>query len=353
MNTKYILFAALVFVVCIFGGCSSGVSVGLSVLPDGTIRQSYTVVLDANELSKKYSTEKVQKIYSTVYEYLDNWKTSVNLKAEAYRGTYMADSGHYPWIANISPSADNGMTPSGQITAYVLFYSSYFYDEYYKFVYGDTGEDDDDADEEYTTKKGWLFDTIIFQDMTVPIADQTGIQEYYNELKTDLASQGIELNEDIKLANIAYDYAVPYSYAQVNRIKSNADREYTQNEKQLSSGGVATEYTMKHYVWNYDANGENRLVLYRYRVHAVAWYVLALVLVVVFGAIMILCNFISKKRKARKVGANAVSIQTIYPHTESDIVDNQNINNDTTNINIDNTTKNIEKINNNNENNKQ
>lgn len=329
MKGRYILFAALMFVVCIFGGCSSAVSVGMSVLPDGTIRQTFSVVLDAKELSQKYDADDVEKIYSTVYEYLDNYKTRVN----ALASSYMAEKGmvnRYPWKSSISPSENGGMTPSGQITCYVLFYSSYFYDEYLNYIGSGSGGEsgDDDADAEPTTKKGWLFDTIIYQDTTLPIADLEQIQSVYDQIKTSLSAQGVELNEDVKLANLSYDYAVPYSYAQVNRIKSNADREYTQSEKQLNAdGSVASEYSMKHFVWNYDPDGENRLVLYRYRIHSVAWYILALVLVVVFGAIMILCNFISKKKNARKADANiagesSTTMQNSFPQNESESVDN-------------------------------
>lgn len=326
MKGRYISFAVLIFIACIFGGCSSAVSVGMSVLPDGTIRQSFSVVLDAKELSQKYSAEDVEKIYSTVYEYLDDYKKRVNSLASSY----MLEKGminRYPWKSSISPSENGGMTPSGQITCYVLFYSSYFYEEYLNYI-GSGSTDDDEADAEPKTSKGWLFDTIIFQDTTLPIADLAEIERVYNEIKTELSAQGVELNEDVKLANLAYDYAVPYSYAQVNRIKSNADREYTQNEKQLNEDGtVASEYSMKHFVWNYDPDGENRLVLYRYRIHSVAWYILALALVVVFGAIMILCNFIAKKRNARNAGANIAGnnvapTQNSFTQPESENVDN-------------------------------
>lgn len=356
MKSRYILFAVLMFAVCVFGGCSSAVSVGMSVLPDGTIRQTFSVVLDAKELFNKYDADDVEKIYSTVYDYLDDYKTRINTLASEY----MLEKGmtsRYPWKSSISPSENDGMTQSGQITCYVLFYSSYFYDEYLNYI--GSGSDDDDTDTELTTKKGWLFDTIYFEDTTLPIADLEQIQSVYDQIKTSLSAQGVELNYDVKLANLSYDYAVPYTYAQANRIKSNADKEYTQSEKQLNNdGSVASEYSMKHFVWNYDPDGENRLVLYRYRIHAVAWYLLALVLVVAFGAIMVLCHLISKKKNARKMSAdvgseNGTTMQNGFPQIESENVEKLNIKNVDLVEKDEKIVKNQENTNKNNENNPQ
>ncbi len=303
MKSKYMFFVALMFVACIFGGCSSAVSVGMSILPDGTIRQTFSVVLDANELSQKYTTDEIEKIYNTAYKYLDDYKNRVVSLAKKYSAEKGMGEYRIPWKAEISPSKNNGMTQSGQITCYVQFYNSFFYDEYLEYIGSSSSSgssEDTSIDEESSTKKGWLFDTIIFQDTTLPVADLEKIQSVYDEIKTSLSSQGVALSDDVRLVNLSYDYAVPYTYAQVNRIRSNADKEYVQSEQQLNTdGSVASEYNMKHYVWNYNPDGENRLVLYRYRIHAVAWYLLALALVGVFGIIMLICHLITKKKGKR------------------------------------------------------
>lgn len=303
MKNRYLFAGVLMFVVFAFCGCSSAVTVGMSVLPDGTIRQSFSVTLDAKELSAKYDNDEIQAIYSVAYDYLNAYQATVNARALEYIEEYSMQ-GRYPWKAWIEPSTNEGMTTTSKITCYVLFYSSYFYEEYVRFVGGEDADDEGEEDDtEATIQKGLFYDTIIYQETTLPIADLEQIQSVYNSISAELLARGVELTDGVNLASIYYDYAVPQTYAQVNRLRANCDREYTQIETQVLMDGSSFSYNMKHFVWQYEPDGENRVVLYRYRVNAVAWYVSALVLVVIFGLVLLVAHKIISCRNKRKAQA--------------------------------------------------
>lgn len=286
----------MTFIVCIFTGCNSAVTVGFGVLPDGSIRQVYQVVLDENELKLKYSGENIEKIYTTTYDYLNKLKESANLRAEQYM-TEKGMSSHYPWRAGIEPAENNGVTSNGTIACVIQFYSEYFYKEYIKFIGGTVS---DEGESEVTTKKGFFYDTIIYQDTELPVADIVEIQSVYDEIKNELLAKGVVFNEDLTKANIYYDYVVPLSYAQVNRLKSNAIREYIQVENQKVASGDTVAYNMKHYVFKYNPDGDNRLVLYRYRVNSVVWYLFALALLIVFAIVLLISYGIRTKIQTKK-----------------------------------------------------
>lgn len=299
MKNRFIVAGVLMFLVCAFCGCSSSVNVGMSLLPDGTIRQSFSVVLDEREIAQKYDEDEAQAIYDVVYDYLNAYQIEINDLAMTYI-TEHEMLGRYPWKAWIEPQENTGTTRGGRIVCYILFASSYFYNEYVALRSGEPsgGEEEEDASET-TIEEGLFCDKIIYQDTTLPIADAEEIQKVYDEIKAELSARGVSLGEDVKFANICYDYAVPQDYARVNRLKANCDTEYLQTEMRKMLDGTSESYVMKHYVWNYEPDGDNRLVLYRYRVNAVAWYVAALVLVAVFAVVMLVGHKVMKVIKGK------------------------------------------------------
>lgn len=297
MKNRFIIAGVLMFLVFAFCGCSSSVNIGMSLLPDGTIRQSFSVVLDEREISAKYDEDEAQAIYDVVYDYLNAYQIRINDLAASYIDGHTM-LGRYPWKAWIEPQENTGTTRDGRIVCYVLFASSYFYDEYVKYVSGEPSGDEEEASEA-KIEEGVFCDKIIYQDTTLPIADAEEIQKVYDEIKSELSARGVSLGADVKFANICYDYAVPQDYARVNRLKANCDTEYLQTEMKKMLDGTSESYVMKHYVWNYEPDGDNRLVLYRYRVNAVAWYVAALVLVAVFAVVMLVGHKVVKVIKGK------------------------------------------------------
>ncbi len=300
MNYKVIILTAILSVIVLFGGCSSTITIGLHTLPDGSIRQMYTVSLDRAELSTLYTDEEISTIFNVTHAYLERYVENVESEAEQ-----CAQENGY---STINPHCIGGVeynTDELTITAVVLFSSAQFYNLYNEYVSGETPSDDQESST--TVEEGLFYDKNIYLSTKNPVADENSILSVYNSIESALAGQNISFNFDIKQLNLAYDYAILYTDAQVARIRSNADREYVQTETNTLTG---LTYQMKHFVWNYDADGDNNISLYSYSIHSVSWYITALILVVIFGAVIYIV-YIIKKRKSVAVSKQTTDMGEI------------------------------------------
>ena len=303
MKFKLLVISLITIVVVMFGGCSSGVVVGMSALPDGTIRRSYTIDLDYNELSQKYTDTEIETIFNISKQYIENYLNNVVEKAKE-----CALANGYVWTPDVTQcitkcEADNKEL---NIVATIMYSSATFYKLFNEYVSGGSGSGEDSEQEQETQIiEGLFYDKIIFMQTTNPVADDQTIQKIYTDIESELNAQGINFEFDLSQINLAYDYAMPYTDAQVNRVRSDADEEYVVTEVNTTTGN---SYNMKHFVWQYNADGDNTITLYRYSVNSVAWYITALILVVLFGAIITIVYYVKKKTTKNTQQANSEAI---------------------------------------------
>ena len=299
MNYKIILLTAIMSIIVLFGGCSSAITVGLHTLPDGSIRQMYTISLDRTEMSRHYTDEEINTIFEVSKNYVSNYIARV----EALADQCATDNGYQGnhCISNTESNAEN-LT----ITGIIMYSSATFYNLFNATLAGQTPPSEEEGQENesaITVEEGLFYDKNILMTGTNPIADEDSILTVYNAIEQALSNQGIEFTFDINQLNLAYDYAVLYTDAQVARIRSDADQEYIQTETNLATGAT---YQMKHFVWYYDADGDNTITLFSYSIHSVAWYVTALIIVVIFGVVLYIVYLIKKSKKNK----NATMVET-------------------------------------------
>lgn len=295
MNYKIIFLSTIMFIIILFSGCSSNVSVGLNVMPDGSVVQSYSVNFDKQELSQLYSDEEIDTIYEVTKTYINDYlkTTLLSVKEFAFENGYNEIS----WALNppvkceLSESKD-----TLQIKGNIIFIDVNFYRSYNKYLSGDEGTDTETTSN--TTIEGLFYDKIIFMESTNPVANSDTLNSVYTQIQQRLSIKGIDFTFDVNDATVYYDYAVPYSDAQVNRIKSNADKEYLTSETNANNGD---SYIMKHFVWKYNSDGDNTITLYGYKINSVAWYLTALIMVVIFGLILLVIYFTKKKLNKVKI----------------------------------------------------
>ena len=203
MKFKLLVISLITIVVVMFGGCSSGVVVGMSALPDGTIRQSYTIDLDYNELSQKYTDTEIETIFNISKQYIENYLKNVDLKAKE-----CALANGYTGVHCITKcEADNKEL---NIVATIMYSSATFYKLFNEYVSGSTGSGEDSEEEqENQVIEGLFYDKIIFMQATNPVADDQTIQKIYTDIESELNTQGINFEFDLSQINLAYDYAMP------------------------------------------------------------------------------------------------------------------------------------------------
>ena len=313
MNYKIFVLAVVSTIIFLFTGCSSSIAVGLSALPDGSIRQQYVINLNQNELKEHYTTDEIQTIFlvtkSCVDTYLSNFEK---------RATECARLNGYL----IMPFSTENKIDNNELTiqATIYYANSAFYKLLNEYLSGGSTEEGEGSEEENTTEttnveEGLFYDKIILMQQINPVADDESIQTIYTTIESELDKQGIDFKFNISQINLSYDYAIPYTDAQVNRIRSDADEEYVVTEVNTVTGA---SYNMKHYVWQYDVDGDNTITLYRYKVNSVMWYILALCLVAVFAVALLVGYYVKKRMNKNKV-------QTVDNATNN-IDNDQNIN---------------------------
>lgn len=321
MNYKFSFLIMTVCVMCLFGGCSSTVSVGSHILPNGIYRQVVEVNLDKKELAQKYNDEEIAKIAEVSQNYVDSYLRGICTLARNYASLngYLEPEKHCKYEVSLVPSKNDI-----DIKGIILFSSVQFYNAFNESL--GSGEGNDKTDEEETVEKGLFYNKTILLNSQNPVADEDGILQVYNQIEAELASEGIEFKFSPSDANLSYDYAVPYTYYQASRIRSNADKEYMQVEV---SGD--TSYNMMHFVWNYEQGGDNTIKMFVYQINSIAWYVTALILVVIFGIVIYLIYLFKKMRKSKqavRVANTDGGERTIIVDTEKETIQETNKNND-------------------------
>ena len=158
---------------------------------------------------------------------------------------------------------------------------------------------DPNEEKESEIKKGFLFDREILSRHSLVYATQNK-QVIYQNITERLQTQYPEIPFDFGNVDCYYSYAVPLSYAQVERIRTNASYHY---DKQYSN------YSLRHFVWHYDHNNPDaEAVIYVNHIHSWAWYVLGIGLTIVFMLVM-LCVAIIKKTHPKTPPQNAEIVE--------------------------------------------
>lgn len=313
MNYKIFVLAVVSTIIFLFSGCSSSISVGLSALPDGSIRQQYVISLNQNELEEHYTTDEIQTIFEVTKNCVNTYLTNFEKKATEYAIL----NGYLIMPFSTENKIDNNELI---IVATICYSNSAFYKLFNEYLSGGSTEEGEESEEENTTdttnvEEGLFYDKIILMQKNNPVADDETIQTIYTTIESELNKQGIDFKFNISQINLSYDYAIPYTDAQVNRIRSDADEEYIVTEVNTVTGA---SYNMKHFVWQYDVDGDNTITLYRYKVNSVMWYVLALCLVAVFAVVLLVGYYVKKKINKNKA-------QTV-DNLNDNIDNNQNVN---------------------------
>ena len=289
MNYKVLLFLSIISVIVLFSGCSTNITVGSHLLPNGTYRQTYVVNLDKQELATKYSNDEIVKIANVTLAYITNYCAKMDDKAKEFE-IMNGYSGEHCVHKVTSSETESVIT----INSYILYSSVNFYNNLQEYINGGASEEENESKTE--VKEGLFYDKIIFTKTTNPVADENSILTVYNQIETHLLNQGIEYKFDLNDINLCYDYAVPNDYAKVNRMRSNANKEYVQQEETQTDA-----YQMKHFVWQYQPDGDNEVVIYRYAMNNYVWYITALILVVIFGVILWITHLLIKKFRKPKI----------------------------------------------------
>ena len=289
MNIKLMLVLSILSIIVLFSGCSSNITVGSHLLPDGTYRQTYVVNLDKKELATKYTNEEIAKIANVTLAYITNYCAKVDDDAKIFeiKNNY---SGEHCVHKVTSSESENLIT----INSYILYSSLKFYNNFQKYLNNNISQDDSE-ESKTEIKKGLFYDKIIFTRTTNPLADKNSIMKVYDKIEIYLLSQGVDFKFDLKDINLCYDYAVPNDYAKVNRMRSNANKEYIQQEETQDGA-----YQMKHFVWKYQPNSDNEIVIYRYAINNYVWYISALILVVIFAVILWITHLLVRKYRKPK-----------------------------------------------------